>query len=172
VFSALCAAIVLAGLTGCSPPAEGTDSGAADQAASDAQPKDDGAHSSDGKASDGSTTSDAVAADGEPQPPLTTPKPQTAAGPDLPVGKLIEQLADSATRDSAREALIGKGSAAVDELVKTLDHEDEFVRAAAAFALSEIGDKSALPALEKRSAVEKSDVAGAALLNAIAALKE
>jgi HEAT repeat protein len=149
-------------IAGCGgPPAEVADNGAdADQASADG--------SLDGAATnDGAAASDGTSDDGKPsQPP---PKPP---GPDVPVSELVAQLSVEQTRDAAREALIAKGPAAVGELVKSLDHQDEHVRAAAAFALGQIGDKSALPALEQRAAVENSELAGDTITFAIAALKE
>lgn len=110
--------------------------------------------------------------DDGPAPPPTETPPTRPATADASIDGLIKQLADKQSRDAARDALIAKGPAAVGELVKQLDNDDEFVRAAAAFALGQIGDKTALPALENRAAVEKTDVGQAALKFAIAALNE
>jgi hypothetical protein len=79
--------------------------------------------------------------------------PPDGAGDDIPgkadIGSLVAALAsqDRATRQKAREALVGLGHPAVESLIALLDDRHDHVRWEAAKSLSDIGDPAAAPAL-------------------------
>lgn len=67
--------------------------------------------------------------------------PEVAA---LSVDELLIQLTSPATRDTAAIALVGKGSEATAPLIAICNHENWEVRAAAVFALSQLGSDEAI----------------------------
>ena len=71
---------------------------------------------------------------------------------DIPV--LIEALSDSDPYGVVRDAVEALGRLrakdAVPELIRTLDHPEEWIALRAAYALGAIGDESAAPALESK----------------------
>lgn len=152
-----------------------------DQGADDSSSTDDGTvgtdSGSDGvddsNADDGGPTTDGEpGTDGISGPPDPPPGSAPTITSDASIAELVEGLRFSASRKAAREALIKRGADAIPPLVAALDNEDPFVRAAAAFALAQIGDKSVLAQLNKRLETEKADVAESAIRNAIDALEE
>lgn len=66
-----------------------------------------------------------------------------AALKDVPIDDLLAKLADEMQRTLAARALAARGAAAVDPLIKALDHQDPQTRAAAAFALGQLGKEAA-----------------------------
>ena len=91
---------------------------------------------------------------------------------DLPVDDLVAALADAAKRDSAAGRLAAKGASSVAPLRASLEKLDSPGKAAAAFALGQIGKEAqaAVPDLEKLAASSDEVVADAArfALDAIA----
>jgi hypothetical protein len=102
--------------------------------------------------------------------PPDAPRPVVKEG--APVKELLAQLDDPRSRDEARDALIAKGKEAVPPLIEKLSHEKPSVRAAAAFALGQIGDPAALEKLRQLEKSEQDDAASSAVKFAIAAIEE
>lgn len=84
-----------------------------------------------------------------------TASPTGGVGTDTPhkadIGSLVAALAspDRATRQTAREMLVGLGHPAVGPLIALLDDRHDHVRWEAAKSLSEIGDPASAQALVK-----------------------
>lgn len=70
---------------------------------------------------------------------------------------LIESLADATSRDAAVRALVARGADAVPTLMKALEHADPQVRAASAFALSQIGEDAAAATSTLRQMAEQDE---------------
>jgi hypothetical protein len=92
---------------------------------------------------------------------------------DVPVADLIEKLSDAKQRDLAARAIVARGAEAVDPLVKALDADDAQVRAAAAFALGQLGKDaaSAKDRLKKMAQDDRDEIARDAATFALDALE-
>jgi hypothetical protein len=98
---------------------------------------------------------------------------ELAALKDVPVEELIAKLGDAKQRDLASRALVSRDKEAVDPLVKALDSEDAQVRAAAAFALGQLGKDAAdaKERLKKMSQDDRDEIARDAATFALDALE-
>lgn len=78
----------------------------------------------------------------DPDRPTNAPIPPTPPKPAVNVNEQIEKLTKDADRQAAAVALASVGKSAVPALLKALDHADWQVRAAAVFALGQIGSEA------------------------------
>ena len=89
----------------------------------------------------------------EKQPtPIVKPAKPTAS-----IDELLVQLRDAKTREYAANSLAAHGTAAVPTLLKTLDDQDWQVRAAAVFALGQIGKSAAEAKTHLQTLAEKDE---------------
>lgn len=105
----------------------------------------------------------------EPEPKKKLPPPQTFAPPedkavtalkDVPPDELTARLGDEKQREAATRALVQRGADAVAPLTKALETSDPQARAAAAFALGQLGKDGAevIPVLKKVSESDESEL--------------
>ncbi|HEV8290110.1 MAG TPA: HEAT repeat domain-containing protein [Candidatus Norongarragalinales archaeon] len=88
------------------------------------------------------------------------------------VRQVLEGDRDPEVRTIAGQAFVRIGPSAVPHAAQALGHKDTYVRMIAAHALGDIGDPSALPALEKALAKEKGFMAGRKMERAISLLRK
>lgn len=110
-------------------------------------------------------------------PPAQTFTPpedkELAALKEVPVEELVTRLGDEKQRELATRALVERGEAAAEPLTKGLEASDPQARAAAAFALGQLGKEaaSATAALKKIAESDDSEIARDAATFALDALE-
>jgi outer membrane biosynthesis protein TonB len=89
----------------------------------------------------------------KPQPAPVDPSPSQPVN----VSEQIEKLTKNEDRQAAAEALASVGKSAVPALLKSLDHADWQVRAAAVFALGQIGSEAGEAKARLQTIAEKDE---------------